>query len=355
MLNTLSLSVCSTQLTESILLTNRVVALSAREISQFHPLSSRPAQALVLWSDLFQKESTSSPQFAIQGSTIASSTTATASRPQVPEAPSRPPVNDQVYESIFDAAMTRAQTHQSAESATATALSVWAPQPPFQPNQMALAQRGLITASSRSSSGSSTKYQGDQYSNSWLAQLPEGELPDAENCSLFVTNVPTTATPRALFDLINVGPVFALHMMDPDDTHPFQAAKLVFMNPESAQRMMDSPNIWMRRRCLGFRYNRYGCRRSTRNYSRVLIVEGPEGMMKLDSWNKYFVHYSKFVMDRVLKVECATPGNKAYEFRFSRIDGQAETCFMAIKAEPYFAGLITVQYGADPCDRWYDH
>jgi hypothetical protein len=187
-----------------------------------------------------------------------------------------------------------------------------------------------------------------------LAQLPEGELPDHENCSLFMTNIPVKATHSALFDQITVGPVFALHMMDSDGTHPLQAAKLVFMNPESAQRMMSSPDIWMRGRCLGFRYNRYGYRRNTRNYSRILIVEGPEGMMKLDSWNKYFGHYSKFVMDRILEVECATPGNKAYEFRFSRIDGQAETCFMAIQAEPVFAGIVTVKYGADPCASGHD-
>jgi len=321
------------------------------------PSPPRPTHTLLLWSDLFRDTPSTSTQLVAQACTGAQAHNVVATgSPQLPPSTPRPCVVEEDFQNIFDAAMASAQAHQASpiDPTTATALSVWAPRPSFRPNQMALAQRGLLPTFAQSSNGSNTKYRGDQHSNSFLAQLPEGLLPDEENCSLFVTNIPAKVTARALFDQITVGAVYALHMVDPDATHPCQAAKLVFMNPESAQRMMKSPNIWMRGHCLGFRYNRYGYRRNTRNYSRVLIVEGPEAMMNLDLWNEYFVHYSKFVWDRVLEIECATPGNKAFEFRFSRIDGQAETCLLAIRAEPAFAGTITVKYGADPCAGGYE-
>ena len=127
-----------------------------------------------------------------------------------------------------------------------------------------------------------------------------------------------------------------------------QAAKLVFMDPEAAQQMMRA-TVWMRDRLLGFRYNRHGYRKNDRDYSRVIIVEGPEPIMKFASWDRYFRFYSDLVYDRVLEVDCPTPGNKAFAFHFARINGQAETCLLAIRAEPSFQGIVTVRYGRDPC------
>lgn len=257
----------------------------------------------------------------------------------------------QELDAIFDVALTRAQAHQNVSTSSPDASNALATATPpilhsFRPNQMALAQQGLLASSTHGSDYSRTTYQGDPGSYSYVVQI--SDLAKDENCALFITNIPPTVYHSDIFDQIDVGPVFALHVSPADATHVMQAAKLVFMNPEAAQ-LMIKKTIRMQGKRLGMRYNRHGYRRNDRNYSRVIIVEGPERAMNLATWDTYFRYYSDLVYDRVLEVHCETWGNKAYAFHFARIDGQAETCFLAIKAEPSFQGYITVRYGQDPC------
>ncbi|TVY35821.1 hypothetical protein LOCC1_G008365 [Lachnellula occidentalis] len=256
----------------------------------------------------------------------------------------------QDFDTIFDVAMARAQAHLTVSTSSPVAsIALATVTPPvlhqFRPNQMALAQQGLL-ASAHSSDYPKTRYQGEPGSHSHV--VPYSHLPKNENCALFVTNIPRNVSPSDIFDQIDVGPVFALHINPADATHITQAAKLVFLHPEAAQ-LMKKKTIRMQGKLLGLRYNRHGYRRNNRDYSRVIIVEGPERVMNLATWDRYFRHYSDLVYDRVLDVHCATWGNKAYAFHFSRIDGQAETCLLAIKAEPSFQGHIAVRYGQDPC------
>jgi hypothetical protein len=318
-----------------------------------NPASPKPEtpQALALYTDILRTGPSSHSALAIQPGNNSQSTIATPPRQLVHRRNSAPLYrNEEELDDIFNVAMARAQAQQqppsSPDVSTALAIVTTLTSQPFRPNQMALVQQGLLTPSAHSSANSNTGYQGDLSSNSYLVQLPN--LPDEENCALFVTNIPPRVTHPDMFDRIHVGPVFALHISPADATHSMQAAKLVFMDPEATHQMMRA-TVWMRGRRLDFRYNRYGYRKNDRNYTRVLIVEGPEAIMNLASWDRYFRFYSELVYDRVIKVYCATPGNKAYEFRFARIDGQAETCFLAIRAEPSFQGIITFRYGRDPC------
>jgi hypothetical protein len=140
-----------------------------------------------------------------------------------------------------------------------------------------------------------------------------------------------------------------LHINEPDDDHPFQAAKLVFMEPEAARDFIYSPKpIWFRGRRLGIRYNKFGYRRNTQPYSRVLVITGPSSMMNRKFWDKYFSEYAVIDLDRVNYPACDKSDRATMEFRFARIDGQSETCFKAVMADPTMSKVV-IYYGADPC------
>ncbi|KUJ16778.1 uncharacterized protein LY89DRAFT_548638, partial [Mollisia scopiformis] len=83
--------------------------------------------------------------------------------------------------------------------------------------------------------------------------------------------------------------------------------------------------------------------------SRVLFVEGPEQMMTVDFWFQYFRQVSVFQWDRVLEHPPVRPGRKCLEFRFARINGQAQTCLQQIQRQEEFVGLVGAWYGLDPC------
>ncbi|TVY25367.1 hypothetical protein LHYA1_G006582 [Lachnellula hyalina] len=255
----------------------------------------------------------------------------------------------QEHDVIFGIALVRAQVLQNLPTSPPDASNTLATATPpvlhpFRPTKMALAQQGLLESSAHGSDNSKTRYHGD--SISYVGQL--SDLPNDKNCALFITNIPQIVSHSDIFDKIDVGAVFALHISPAGGTHITKAAKLVFMGPEAAHLMMEK-TIWMRGKRLRLTYNRHGYPRNDRHYSRVVIVEGPERVMELATWERYFRNYSDLVYDRVLDVECATSSHKAYAFHFSRVDGQAETCFRAIKSEPSFQGYITVRYGQDPC------
>ncbi|TVY16868.1 hypothetical protein LARI1_G008778 [Lachnellula arida] len=299
--------------------------------------SPTATKAVGLYSDVLRIKPSSHPVPSVKPRNRSQPTTATT-------------IPTQEIETIFDVVMARAQTQQQSltGSAASTAL-VMATLPtlqPFRPNEMVLAQQGLLTSSVHNFAHADTKYQGDLKSRSYISQ--HANLPDKENCALFVTNIPPQVKHSEIFDLIHVGPVFALHINPADAQHSMQAAKLIFMGPESAQQLLKA-TVQVHGRVLGFRYNRHGYRRNDRDYSRVLVVEGPEKIMKSDFWDKYFKTYSDLVYDRVIEVDCPNAGNKAFAFHFARIDGQAETCLLAIRAEPSFQGIVTVRYAQDPC------
>lgn len=87
------------------------------------------------------------------------------------------------------------------------------------------------------------------------------------------------------------------------------------------------------------------------SHSRVLHVQGPKNIMNIDYWCKYFRRWCIFELDgHKIIHESKEEKKRTMEFRFSRIDGQAQTCMQAIQADSSFEGEVWVYYGADPCD-----
>lgn len=136
--------------------------------------------------------------------------------------------------------------------------------------------------------------------------------------------------------------------------HLTKAAKLAFMNPEAAiafLREIQSPRgvILGGSRIQG-RYNRNGYARNPNvMQSRVLELLGPNPLMILANWTSHFAKFSEFELEAYRSYPSSHHGLTIMEFRFARIDGQAQTCLQCIRSDPNLTGVVQVRYAADPC------
>lgn len=216
----------------------------------------------------------------------------------------------------------------------------------FQPSNMLLRSRGTIPKVDNPFRGSN--YQGDVSSKSFRRTC--FNLPNHQNCSLFVTEIPANAKHRDVLGEIHSGPVWALHLMEATAEFPTKAGKLVFKFPESAAAVMRA-GIRVGNHQLNIRYNREGQTERFGVETRVLILEGPEQIMTFEFWRAYFDEACIWDLDNWVYLTSGpvAKGNRRMEFRFGRVDGQAQTCLLKIKKDPCFEGVVEAKYGLDPC------
>lgn len=180
------------------------------------------------------------------------------------------------------------------------------------------------------------------------------DLPDTENCALWLTNLPANITAAAMLRTIRTGAVFALHINPPKEEHSLSAAKLVFMEPSAAAeylRITKDQGIFFGGLRLWATYNKHGYRKiAADGRSRVLQIKGPSKYMNRGFWEAYLGKCFKYQLGAVRKLKAADEGQEVIEFQFARLDGQSECGYHAITKEPKFRGIFSVRYGADPCD-----
>lgn len=222
----------------------------------------------------------------------------------------------------------------------------------FRPNNMVLEKRGHLDAQSaqRHTSGN---YLGSRSSSSNAREVLG--LPDHENCALFLTHIPVEATLHELFSTIKTGAVFCLHINPPTSVHQTKAAKLAFMIPQAAAAFLAQINsingVVLHGHRIRGRFNRNGYVRNEKTYqSRVLSLEGPTPMMILGYWTSRFAEFSEFELECYRLYPSRSAGLRKMEFRFARIDGQAQTCLQTIVHDPTLTGVVYVKYGIDPCE-----
>jgi hypothetical protein len=289
--------------------------------------------------------------------------------PQTPA--SRPPMNAGILQpmtpntpmtALADGSSLMLSGHRSLQSSTTSLFpspaSVPTPQSvlpfishPFRPNNMVLERLGVL-GPSPSHELSDGNYLGKRHSPSNPREITG--LPDWENCCLFLTKIPVEVTLQEIFSAIKTGAVFCLHINPPGGMHTTKAAKLAFMNPEAAKaflRLIQSPQglIFHGARIQG-RYNRNGYPRNVNIWqSRVLEILGPTSLMTLANWTSHFAKFSEFDLEAYRSISTSQSGLTIMEFRFARVDGQAQTCLQCIRSDPSLIGLVQVKYGTDPC------
>jgi hypothetical protein len=194
------------------------------------------------------------------------------------------------------------------------------------------------------------KYLGDKNSSSYKEH--RGDLPDLENCALYLSKIPLTMTETKIFDLIDCGAVYTLYLKEPDAKHSLKAADLVFMAPESAAifyAKLTNGDILMDNQKVRVKYNKFGLTQKDRRQSRVIFIQGPEEIMTIEFWEKYMKNISVFVWERVIESAPVNSG-KLMQFRYSRIVGQAQPCLQALLRDRNMMELgVIAGYMADPC------
>ncbi|KAF7926101.1 uncharacterized protein EAE97_010401 [Botrytis byssoidea] len=187
------------------------------------------------------------------------------------------------------------------------------------------------------------------------------DLADNLNCSLFVSHLPEDIKYKEIFAVITTGSVVSVHINEPIPGRPFSAAKITFKYPEGAARFMalvNSPvGIQIRDHHVAAVYNGYGMvKHAQEHQSRVIHIHGPYKLMAEGYWRKYFGKVTRYQLDHVGYLPF-DPNNKVtrfMEFRFARIEAQAQSILITIIHDPQFEGKVICKYGPDPCGKAWE-
>lgn len=177
------------------------------------------------------------------------------------------------------------------------------------------------------------------------------QIPDEENCALYLRYIPTSVTHGDIFSIINCGAVCTLHIYPAVDGHKTPAAKLIFMKPSSAaaflRNHMRQPIVLHYGR-ISVKYNRDGVRRHAGRQTRVVRVRGPEEGRTYSFWNQYIRHFCSCYFE-LAYAPSMVPGESVVDLRFARVEGQSQMVMKSIRQDPALQHL-RVSYGPDPCD-----
>jgi RNA recognition motif-containing protein len=205
--------------------------------------------------------------------------------------------------------------------------------------------------------GFSPNYMG----NIHIDKNKSANIPENENCSLWLTKLPPNLTYTDLLAAIcDAGRVYQTHINRPvpDQGHHTSAGKVVFFDRASAERFynrfvdgglvipaypgFDGRVTWNRVLAAAIDGP------NNRDLSRVLLISGPKEMVNADFLTQYFRSKLDFNIDCIID-----HGGDDYrgtiEYRFASYRCQAESAKMAITRE---LGRHNVQvwFWTDPCD-----
>ncbi|PVH69598.1 hypothetical protein DL98DRAFT_598515 [Cadophora sp. DSE1049] len=220
------------------------------------------------------------------------------------------------------------------------------------PSTMVLQELGLTTRDpARLAPGIS--YQGDIFSKPYLDQVED--LPDIDNCSLFIKFIPYGTPHSIIFDNIHCGAVWSLHFNPTTETTFYHGCQIGFYKARRSSgchEAMQGHGLQIGGNWLDVRYNKHGMWAHSGTETRVLQIEGSLGLMTWAFWYPYFKTACVFQLDRCFYIPCPHVGRVHMEFRFARVDGQAQSCRQKIERDPMLnsAGVL-VQYSPDPCDQ----
>ncbi|ROT36741.1 hypothetical protein SODALDRAFT_401612 [Sodiomyces alkalinus F11] len=208
--------------------------------------------------------------------------------------------------------------------------------------------------------GISPNYQGDPT----IARNHSANIPQSENCSFWIVNLPPRVTTHELLSEIrNIGRIFAcvINAPQPQRGHCTAAAKVVFFDLWAAQRFYAT---YTRSRLV---VGGYRCRvnlnriRSAEaegpgNRTRVVVLKGDPAFVNEASLTAWFEERFKFEVDEVI-THVLNEHMGHVEYRFGSWRCQAETARVAIIRELGYDSqnpkpecpVWEMKFGLDPC------
>nr|CAF06029.1 conserved hypothetical protein [Neurospora crassa] len=188
----------------------------------------------------------------------------------------------------------------------------------FRPMDAILVDRAPLTEEekeARKARGFSENYMGD-YNNE---RNKSADIPDDQNCSLYITGLPLNVTVRDIFDDIrDIGKVYSLHISPRSDSHSKAAAAVVFFTRAAAERFYnrfktrDNPTVrWggavanpgriLGRMPVNVVWNQVKAAPFTEreHVTRVIQVEGPSDIVNEQFLLSYFRTKCRFDMEDI--------------------------------------------------------
>ncbi|KAB5532568.1 hypothetical protein GE09DRAFT_1251374 [Coniochaeta sp. 2T2.1] len=203
--------------------------------------------------------------------------------------------------------------------------------------------------------GFSPNYQGNIY----IPRNRSANIPDNENCALFITALPPTVTITGLLATIrDTGRVYVTHINqpEPENGHSTCAAKIIFFERRAAERFYDRhilgglviPGHPGYRARITWNRIKSAAPAHPKNYTRVLLIAGPATFADPAFLTSYFKSKFDFEIDEVF--DRGSKGDRRLiEYRFGSFRCQAESAKMALGREMEAQG-VQVWFGPDPCD-----
>ncbi|RYP55066.1 hypothetical protein DL768_000382 [Monosporascus sp. mg162] len=205
----------------------------------------------------------------------------------------------------------------------------------FTPSAMVLQQRGLLPPNNeddpdvtqarqevKEKFGISKNYKG----NPWVEGNRSADIPDEQNVSLFVQNIP--ADP-------------------PADGHLTCCAKIALYTREAAEKLysqISAGGIVIRGHRLRCRWNRVKVApRGEQWNSRVLLIVGPESEITRQRLDECFANNFVYNMDEIVD-HGVVDGLARLEYRFASYLCQAQFAYQTIRSN--FGKTTYVQYGS---------
>ncbi|KAK3502968.1 hypothetical protein B0T13DRAFT_509691 [Neurospora crassa] len=186
----------------------------------------------------------------------------------------------------------------------------------FRPMDAIIVNRAALTDEEkeiRRAMGFSVNYMGDATNE----RNRSADIPDEQNCSLYITGLPVDVTVRDIFDDIrDIGKVFSLHISPRREGHSRAAAAIVFFTRTAAERFYNrfatrdnaaarwggtvpNPGRILGRRPVNVVWNQVKAAPFTErdHVTRVLQVEGPSDIVNEEFLLTYFRSKCRFNME----------------------------------------------------------
>ncbi|KAI0509386.1 hypothetical protein F5B22DRAFT_658138 [Xylaria bambusicola] len=179
-------------------------------------------------------------------------------------------------------------------------------------------------------------------------------IPEEQNTSVWITNLPPTCTYAELLLSVrhagHTGKIFATVIHPPRGNHATSAAKIVFFDVEGKTRLLSYaasgafsvsgflPNVIPNR-------NRTAARLPSPE-SRVLFISGPAEVVNWDFLCAEFQKLCSFDLEYIRQRVDNSTGRVTMEWAFASYRRQAERVYEAVRHARY----MEIRWGQDPCD-----
>lgn len=182
-------------------------------------------------------------------------------------------------------------------------------------------------------------------------------IPDHENCAVWITNLPATCTVRDLLQALmhhRPGRVWASHINPPEEgRHRHAAAKIVFYHPSEARHFLDltmQPGIVIqgRRMCAIYNKQRVAAQRYTYPTSRALEIRGDKTIVDETFLRSLFEQHFRFDEEAV-EVLADLPDVRVMEWRFGSMRAQAGAAYKLLER---MYPCVQIRFATDPCAQY---